>query len=153
LYYNESEIFSQNKNERGGDMNFSKKIKLLRKSKGITQEALSDMVAVDRSSVAKWETGKALPSHDIMLRLSRIFDVSINELLEESDSRLIKTSELSEAETAFLVAYRAHPEMHEAIRRRLGIETKQDDMWLAAAPKVTPAIIDLDSDKVDITLK
>ena len=67
-------------------MEFSKRVKILRKSKGITQEALSVLVNVDRSSVAKWETGKALPAHDVMLKLSNIFEISINELLGEANT-------------------------------------------------------------------
>ena len=39
-------------------------IKQLRVFNGLTQSALADEIGVDRSAVAKWETGKALPRSD-----------------------------------------------------------------------------------------
>lgn len=38
-------------------MNFSQKLQLLRKSRGITQEELSDKLLVSRQAITKWESG------------------------------------------------------------------------------------------------
>lgn len=38
-------------------MNFSDKLQLLRKNRGLTQEELAEKLAVSRQAVAKWETG------------------------------------------------------------------------------------------------
>lgn len=46
-------------------MIFSEKLQILRKSKGFTQEELSEKLNVSRQAVAKWESGQArLDSHD-----------------------------------------------------------------------------------------
>lgn len=107
-------------------------------------------VGITPATFSGW-TEATIPRKATLQRIADYFGVTVNCLLGESDIQPSKTIGLTEAETALLVAYRAHPEMHEAVHKLLGIETKEDDMWLAAAPKVTPAIIDLDSDKVDIT--
>ena len=46
---------------RGDDMIFSEKMQLLRRSRGLTQEALADKLSVSRQAVAKWEAGQAFP--------------------------------------------------------------------------------------------
>lgn len=56
-------------------------IQKLRKEKKMTQQQLADMLKVTNKAVSKWETGKGYPDIDSMLGLSRVFDVSINELL------------------------------------------------------------------------
>ena len=53
----------------------------LRKEKGLTQEQFGDKMGVTNKTVSRWETGKYLPPADILLLMSELFDVSINELL------------------------------------------------------------------------
>ena len=53
----------------------------LRKDKGLTQEQFGDKMGVTNKTVSRWETGKYLPPADILLLMSELFDVSINELL------------------------------------------------------------------------
>ncbi len=60
---------------------FSKKIKELRKSKKITQEKLAEMVGVERSTIGKWESTSIIPSSEMLIELSKLFNVSIDFLL------------------------------------------------------------------------
>ena len=53
----------------------------LRKEKGLTQEQFGDKMGVTNKTVSRWETGKYLPPADVLLLMSELFDVSINELL------------------------------------------------------------------------
>lgn len=53
----------------------------LRKDKGLTQEQFGDKMGVTNKTVSRWETRKYLPPADILLLMSELFDVSINELL------------------------------------------------------------------------
>ena len=62
-------------------MNLGEKIKELRKSKGITQEQLSDMLNVSSQAVSKWETGVANPDLALIPDLAKLFEVSADELL------------------------------------------------------------------------
>ena len=56
-------------------------IKSLRENKKFTQETLAEKVFVGREAVSKWERGKTIPDIEVLLELSRIFDVSINDML------------------------------------------------------------------------
>lgn len=53
----------------------------LRTEKGLSQYQLADMIPISRQAVSKWERGITIPDSATLLILSKIFDVSINELL------------------------------------------------------------------------
>ena len=57
-------------------MEFSNKLKTLRKEKGISQQTLADAIFVSRSAVAKWENGLGLPSRESMAALCNFFQIS-----------------------------------------------------------------------------
>ena len=58
-----------------------KLIAKLRKSKGLTQSELGDMVGVGFRAVSKWETGQTSPDISIINDLSKILGISADELL------------------------------------------------------------------------
>ena len=53
----------------------------LRKEKGMTQAELAESLGVTNKAVSKWETGEAMPETALLLPISRIFEVSVDELL------------------------------------------------------------------------
>ena len=59
-----------------------KLIAKLRKSKGLTQRELGDMVGVGFRAVSKWETGLTSPDISIINDLSKILGISADELLK-----------------------------------------------------------------------
>ena len=52
-----------------------------RKALGMTQIQLADKLYVSDKAVSKWETGKSMPDVSIMLELSNILGISVQELL------------------------------------------------------------------------
>lgn len=56
-------------------------IKQLRKEKGMTQRELAEKLNVSEKTVSKWETGNGLPDTGIMLPLSKVLGITVNELL------------------------------------------------------------------------
>ena len=56
-------------------------IKALRKEKNLTQLELAEKLNCTDKAVSRWETGKGLPDADMLLSLSTVFNVSINEIL------------------------------------------------------------------------
>ena len=76
-------------------MIFAERLKKERKSKGWSQEKLAEKLFVSRQSVSKWETGQNYPSIEIIIKISDLFDVTIDELLrsdEELTKKVIKDS-------------------------------------------------------------
>ena len=57
----------------------------LRKRNGMTQEALSDRINVSRQTVAKWERGESEPDCSSLMRLSTLFNVTIDALVGNVD--------------------------------------------------------------------
>ena len=50
--------------------NFSKKLKQLRKDKGVTQQALADAIGEKRSIIANYESNNSTPRFDVLNKLS-----------------------------------------------------------------------------------
>lgn len=53
----------------------------LRKEQGLTQEQFGEKIGVTNKTVSRWETGTYLPPADVLLSMSKMFGVSINEIL------------------------------------------------------------------------
>lgn len=64
-------------------MEFSDKLKKVRKEHGMSQEELADQMNVSRQAVSKWESGQGYPETDKILMISNIFNVSLDYLLKE----------------------------------------------------------------------
>lgn len=68
----------------------------LRQTHNMTQEELGNLVFISRKSVSKWETGRACPSIDMLKRLSTVFGVSLEELIEgEFNSTHVRENKLA----------------------------------------------------------
>ncbi len=67
-------------------MTLGEKIKEARKQSSLSQEQLAEKMAVSRSAVAKWESGKGLPDVENLRLLSRILNVSIDYLLDDGEA-------------------------------------------------------------------
>ena len=57
-------------------MPLSNKIYELRKSNGMSQEALAEKINVSRQSISKWESGETVPEIERIIELSKVFSVS-----------------------------------------------------------------------------
>ncbi len=72
----------------------SKYLRFLRKSHNYTQEDLAEKLNLSRQAVSKWETGTTIPDLDALLNLSRLYGITINNLLEpDIPSKRIKDFE------------------------------------------------------------
>ena len=62
-------------------MNFSDNLIKLRKTKGWSQEDLADKLSLSRQAISKWEVGTSKPDIDNLVNLSKLFKVSIDQLV------------------------------------------------------------------------
>ena len=68
-------------------------IKNLRKSKGLSQEELAVKLNVVRQTVSKWENGAALPDVLTLMELSRMFGVTLEQLLNGEVAHVLETED------------------------------------------------------------
>lgn len=66
-------------------MEFNEKLQQLRKQNSFTQEQLAEQLYVSRTAVSKWESGKGYPNIDSLKCISKLFSVSIDELLSSDE--------------------------------------------------------------------
>ena len=86
-----------------------KKIKQLRKSRGLNQQVIADAFSVTRGTVSNWEIGRRIPDVKTLEKLASYYDVSmeffvptttkneVNELLARA-TEIFKSDAISEKE-------------------------------------------------------
>ena len=62
-------------------MSLGETILRLRTGRGMSQEDLAAALEVSRQSVSKWETNASTPELDKLIKLSALFDISLDELV------------------------------------------------------------------------
>ena len=63
---------------------FGERLKELRKTKGITQEQLSELSGLDLSHIARMETAKRNPRLTTLIELAKAFNIPLSELMKFS---------------------------------------------------------------------
>ncbi len=79
------------------------RLRILRKSARLSQSQIASLLEIDRSTYSYYETDKTLPSITLLIRIAKIYAITIDELIGEnntlsfSDSgRIFKEEELME---------------------------------------------------------
>lgn len=62
-------------------MTFGQRLQVLRRKAGMSQDALAEKLEVSRQAVSKWERDEAMPETDKVIRIARLFGVSLDSLL------------------------------------------------------------------------
>ena len=63
-------------------MELGKQIKKYRNEKSLSQEALADKIYVSRQTISNWENDKSYPDVNSLVLLSKVFSVSLDELIK-----------------------------------------------------------------------
>ena len=64
---------------------FQENLISLRKLNGLSQEELAEKVGISRQTLSKYETGEAVPDIDILDKIARIFNVTIDSIIKAHD--------------------------------------------------------------------
>jgi len=70
-------------------MNLGNKILQLRKKSGLSQEQLGEKVEVTRQTISNWELGETTPNPEQLKKLSKTFNVSIDEILDNASKEFL----------------------------------------------------------------
>ncbi len=65
-------------------MEFNKKLKNLRELAEMSQKELADKIEVSTVMISQYENGKKMPGRDTLKRIAAVFDVSISDLLGDT---------------------------------------------------------------------
>ena len=72
---------------------FANQIRLLRKQMKLTQKDVADALQIERSTYAFYETGKTTPSLETLCKLSKVYGVPVDDLLQ--DKKIVTHLQLS----------------------------------------------------------
>ncbi len=73
----------------------------LRTEKGLTQIQAAEILGVSNKAVSKWECGEALPSVEMLMALSKLYGVSVDEILQGSSKAEPQSQPLHRAKASF----------------------------------------------------
>ena len=64
------------------NMNIGKKLKELRKSFNLTQDALSQKLKIPRVNYTRYENSKVNPDYETIIKIADFYDISLDELFD-----------------------------------------------------------------------
>lgn len=71
----------------------SKNLVKFRQTNNWTQDELSNKLHISRQAISKWETGSSIPNLETLLELAKLYETTINEIIEPSTYRQITNFE------------------------------------------------------------
>lgn len=110
---------------------FGKRVADFRYRLGLSQAALAEKLGVSAQAVSKWETAVALPDIELLLGLSKLYGVSVNELLEDNSllARLSSRSFETQNGIAYFVPDSERTQWEREMREEGWIERNWRDAW------------------------
>ena len=67
----------------------SKNLVKLRQNSKLTQLELANKIQYSDKSISKWERGESLPDLEVLVKLSKIYDVNLNSFIEKDEKKII----------------------------------------------------------------
>lgn len=108
-------------------MNFSEKLKEIRKKEGLSQEQLAEKIGVSRQAITKWETGKGLPDVDNMVILAEIFKTTLDELLRDTAATADRKPSVYTSETVYDIDCEKHFDINIGTAFSITLSTGTDE--------------------------
>ena len=94
------------------------KIRKYRQAAGLSQKELASRLGISNSRVSNWEQGINRPDADMLADICRVLEVSPSDLLGVT----LTDDEFSSEERALIAAFRAKPDVQQAVKILLGLE-------------------------------
>ena len=76
-------------------MLLNQRLKHFRTTSGLTQQQVADVLGLDRSTYAYYESGKTTPDIKSVNKLLKVFNISYYELMDETDPTTVSVSDPS----------------------------------------------------------
>lgn len=81
---------------------FGERIKELRNNHTWTQQELGDRLGVSKQSVSNWENGNIMPSIDVLVRMSDLFQTTTDYILDRENDLTIDITDLDAEQKAMV---------------------------------------------------
>ena len=81
---------------------FGDRIKELRNNHTWTQQELGDRLGVSKQSVSNWENGNIMPSIDVLVRMSDLFQTSTDYILNRENDLTLDITDLDAEQKAMV---------------------------------------------------
>lgn len=94
MYFVKGLLGKSEKFFRGFKMEFSERLKKLRKDTGLTQVDVASNLGISQQAYASWERGIKKPTQENLVKLSKILYVSVDYLLGNTENK--QTSDVLE---------------------------------------------------------
>ncbi|MCH5348663.1 MAG: helix-turn-helix transcriptional regulator [Oscillospiraceae bacterium] len=78
-------------------------LRQLRKNKKMTQQQLADKLGMNKSNISRYEQNIQVPSHEVMVELAAIFNVSLDYLTGLSNKNAVSLNGLTESQTEIIL--------------------------------------------------
>ena len=82
----------------------SEKLKALREARGSTQLQVANRIGISKAMISAYETASKAPSIEVLIRLSRLFGVSVDYLVCVDAPKVINVSGLDDESVALISA-------------------------------------------------
>lgn len=109
------------------------RLKKFRLASGLTQQQVADVLNLDRSTYAYYETGKTTPDIKSVSKLIKIFNISYYDLMNEEDpSKVVQDSAADEDDREKMRIYElSKAEKQLVINFRVLSESQKEDLLYA----------------------
>lgn len=64
-------------------MNIGNRLKIYRNACSLTQGEVADKLGVTRQAISNWERGQSIPDLEMLQKISRLYNIKLEKLLEE----------------------------------------------------------------------
>lgn len=93
--------YTKKVNDRGGYMDFGRRLKEIRKANKLSQSELANQLGVTQATIANYEKNQRSPNIETLLLLSDMFEITVDYLVGRShDIELSNLNDLSDVESA-----------------------------------------------------
>ena len=82
------------------DLQLANRLQRHRKAHGYSQEALAAALGISRQAVSKWECGEASPDTENLIRLAKLYHISLDELILSDEARSDALAPAERSETS-----------------------------------------------------
>lgn len=101
-------------------MEFTERLKTLRKQANLTQKQIADKMGISQPAYGDWERGVKRPTQDKLVKLAKLFNVSVDNLLGNESE--VEEDEFANVELLFRMTSDGLTEEEKAVFREELIE-------------------------------